>query len=71
MEMGPGHALFDALGPDVASSSGNRYAWYMCIPDMPAFIRRIAPALERRLADSALGGYRASLRSISTTAACA
>ncbi len=61
LEMGPGHALFDALGPDLAPLSGNRYAWYMRIPDVPAFIQHIAPALERRLAGSALDGHTGEL----------
>jgi len=61
LEMGPGHALFDALGPDLAPLGGNRYAWYVRIPDVPAFIRHIAPALERRLAGSALDGHTGEL----------
>ena len=61
LEMGPGHALFDALGPVVAAPSGGRYAWWMRIPDVPAFIRHIAPVLERRLEQSVLAGYTADL----------
>jgi len=26
------------------------YAWYIRVPDLPAFIRRIKPVLEKRLA---------------------
>jgi hypothetical protein len=71
LEMGPGHALFDALGPDMTPPIGSRYAWWMRIPDMPAFIRLIAPVLEQRLAHSVLAGrtsdfcidfYRGGLR---------
>ena len=34
-----------------------RYAWYLRVPDLPAFLRTIAPALEQRLASSPLVGY--------------
>jgi hypothetical protein len=37
------------------------YAWYIRVPDLPGFIRHIAPALERRLASSALVGYSGEL----------
>jgi hypothetical protein len=33
------------------------YAWYLRVPDLPRFIRAVAPVLERRLAGSALQGY--------------
>ncbi len=71
LEMGPGHAIFDALGPYLAPQSGGRYAWWMRIPDVPAFIRHIAPVLEQRLEHSVLAGrsgdfcigfYRGGLR---------
>jgi hypothetical protein len=39
------------------------YAWYLRVPDLPAFIRRIAPELESRLAASAaLAGYSGELK---------
>src|SRR5262249_50705998 len=38
------------------------YAWYIRVPDLIAFLRRIAPALERRLAGSVLAGYSGGLR---------
>jgi hypothetical protein len=71
LEMGPEHAIFDALGPDIAPLSGGRYAWWIRFPDLSAFIRRIAPVLEQRLAQSVLAGrtgdfcidfYRGGLR---------
>lgn len=37
------------------------YAWYTRIPDLPAFIRHIAPALERRLASSNWVGWTGDL----------
>jgi hypothetical protein len=33
------------------------YAWYLRVPDLLAFLRHIAPALEQRLADSLLAGH--------------
>ena len=57
LEIGPGHALFDALGPYLAPEHEYRYAWWMRVPDVPAFLQHIRPALERRLARSALAGY--------------
>jgi hypothetical protein len=33
------------------------YAWYVRVPDLPDFLRHVGPALERRLAESPLGGY--------------
>lgn len=37
------------------------YAWYIRIPDLPDFIRLVAPALERRLAASAWVGWSGEL----------
>jgi hypothetical protein len=33
------------------------YAWYLRVPDLPAFLRLIAPALEQHIAGSAIVGY--------------
>jgi hypothetical protein len=38
------------------------YAWYVRVPDLPGFIRHIAPALERRLAASYIPGHSGELR---------
>lgn len=38
------------------------YAWYARVPDLPAFIRHVAPALERRLAASPLAGHSGEVR---------
>jgi hypothetical protein len=38
------------------------YAWYLRVPDLPAFIRLIAPVLEERLAQSPVAGYTGDLR---------
>ena len=38
------------------------YAWYIRIPDVTAFVQHIAPALEKRLAESPQGGYTGELK---------
>jgi hypothetical protein len=37
-------------------------AWYIRVPDLPAFLNRIAPSLVKRLADSLQGGYTGELK---------
>ncbi len=38
------------------------YAWYVRVPDLPRFLRHVAPALERSLAASAAVGYSGELK---------
>lgn len=38
------------------------YAWYIRVPDLPKFLRRIAPVLERRIAESAIVGYSGEVK---------
>lgn len=38
------------------------YAWYVRVPDLPGFLRHIAPALEKRIAESPICGHTGSLR---------
>jgi hypothetical protein len=38
------------------------YAWYLRVPDLPGFLRHIAPALERRLARSVAAGHTGELK---------
>ncbi len=53
----PGYDILDAhLGP-----LRRPYAWYVRVPDVPRFIRHVAPVLERRLADSAMSGFTGEL----------
>lgn len=56
--------LFDQL---VLGTGGGRliqslYAWYLRVPDLPVFIRQIAPVLERRLANSEAHGHTGRLK---------
>jgi hypothetical protein len=54
----PAYDLFSDCLPVVRKPG----AWYIRVADLPAFLRRIAPALEKRLACSALAGYIGRLR---------
>lgn len=38
------------------------YAWYLRVPDLAAFILRVAPALEKRLAESACAGQSGEVK---------
>jgi hypothetical protein len=38
------------------------YAWYLRVPDLPGFVRTIAPALEERLARSFAAGHSGELK---------
>jgi hypothetical protein len=37
------------------------YAWYVRVPDVPGFVRHVAPALEARLARSLAAGHSGEL----------
>lgn len=55
------HPLYDAT-PNILTQPWPSYAWYIRVPDLPAFLRRIAPVLERRLAESVASDYSGELR---------
>jgi hypothetical protein len=38
------------------------YAWYIRVPDLPSFLNRIKPVLEKRLADSVARSYRREIK---------
>ena len=59
--VGEDHRLYDALGPDLERQI-TPYAWYVRVPDIPAFLRHIAPALERRLAAGVMAGHTGTLK---------
>jgi len=61
LDLGTGHPLYQVL-PDRARDVERPYAWYIRIPDLPAFVRCIAPLLEVRLAASPAVGYSGDLR---------
>ncbi len=59
--LGPHHPAYEALG-DLLEQYRPPYAWYIRVPDLPAFLRHIAPVLERRLAGSVMAGHTGTLR---------
>jgi hypothetical protein len=59
--LGQGHPVYQALGRQLEPQR-RPYAWYIRVPDLPPFLRHIAPALEQRLAQSVLAGYSGTCR---------
>jgi hypothetical protein len=59
--LGSKHPAYEALGSSLPGVH-EPYAWYMRVPDLSAFIRHIAPALEKRLAESIAVGYSGELK---------
>ncbi len=59
--LGTEHPAYIALGDNLPAVK-NPYAWYLRVPDLPGFIRHIAPVLEKRLAESVAVGYSGELK---------
>ncbi len=59
--MGVRHPAYEVMA-DRLPPPRNPYAWYIRVPDLPAFIGRITPVLERRLADSPMVGHTGELK---------
>ncbi len=59
--LGREHPVFDAI-PDLLPKTRLPYGWYIRVPDVPRFIRHIAPALDARLARSTMTGYTGELK---------
>ena len=55
--LGRTHPAYDALPYDWPIVKLPPYAWYVRVADLPALVRHIAPALERRLIGSVAEGY--------------
>ncbi len=55
------HDLYEALDPELASAV-KPYAWYIRIPDMKAFLHKITPVLETRLAESVMASHEGKLK---------
>jgi hypothetical protein len=60
-KFGREHPLYDAI-PELLPKSRPSYGWYIRVPDVPGFLRHIAPALEARLARSPLAGHSGELK---------
>jgi len=54
--LGEAHPVYEALKEGLPRLHRS-YAWYLRVPDLPAFVQHIAPALENRLAGSIAVGY--------------
>jgi hypothetical protein len=59
--LGAEHPVYDVL-LDRMPRVRQPYAWFIRIPDIPAFLRQIRPALEARLAKSYFVGHTGELR---------
>ncbi len=59
--LGEDHPAYHVM-PDHLPRQRPPYAWYIRIPDLPAFLRRVTPALEQRLANSGSAGHTGELR---------
>jgi hypothetical protein len=59
--LGEDHPCYAPLAPRLPVKR-NPYAWYVRVPDLPAFLLHIAPALEKRLAESPCQGYTGEIK---------
>jgi Acetyltransferase (GNAT) domain len=59
--LGRSHPVYDVLEKSMATAKEAPYAWYVRVAHLPRFVQLIAPALERRLADSVVAGYSGAL----------
>ncbi|NOT03488.1 MAG: GNAT family N-acetyltransferase [Anaerolineales bacterium] len=59
--LGSDHPVYQALG-NALPVVNEPYAWYIRVPDLPAFIHHVTPALEKRLEDSIAVGYSGELK---------
>ena len=55
------HPVYDVMR-DSLPRARQPYSWYIRVPDLPAFIRHIAPVLERRLSESLIPGTSETVR---------
>jgi len=59
--LGTQHPVYEAARTFLCKTDPP-YAFYVRVPNLPDFLRHIAPALERRLANSALAGHTGELK---------
>jgi hypothetical protein len=59
--LGERHPAYEVVDSRL-SRPRSPYAWYIRVPDLPAFMLVITPALEKRLAASILAGYSGELK---------
>ncbi len=63
-ELGEHHPLYEAIPepPLYDLDRKDQYSFYVRVPNLPAFLRHLAPTLERRLASSVAAGHTTSLK---------
>jgi hypothetical protein len=59
--LGDEHPVYQVI-PQRLPRTRRSYAWYLRVPDLPVFLRKIAPVLESRLAASFIPGYTGELK---------
>ncbi len=59
--LGEDHPVYEAL-EDRLPAQRKPYAYYVRVPDVPAFLRKVRPALEKRLAESVMAGHTGELK---------
>ena len=62
LELGRDHPFYQAIRADWSPRRETPYAWYIRLPDLPGFLRLIAPVLERRLGSSSLAGFTGEVK---------
>ena len=59
--LGSNHPVYEVMRDNLPRQRPP-YSWYMRVPDLPVFIRHIAPVLERRLEESLIPGFNGELK---------
>lgn len=59
--LGSDHPVYSVI-PDRLPRTAPPYAWYVRVPDLPAFIRHIAPVLEKRIVGSLVEGHTGEIK---------
>jgi hypothetical protein len=59
--LGTAHPVYDIIEGQIPSKP-RPYCFYIRVPDIPAFLRQIAPVLESRLVGSAFQGHTGELK---------
>jgi hypothetical protein len=59
--LGEDHPVYHTI-PDLLPRIRKPYAWYLRLPDMAAFLRKISPVLESRLENSPVTGYTGEVK---------
>ena len=60
-DMQPDHPIYVFDDGALGHPTERQYGWYVRVPDVPAFLKKIAPVLERRIADSLHAGISRDL----------